>query len=110
MSPHEILNADAYKNPLGELTRLLTEVMDLQGWRSELRILENGLYRNKKTYMGKNSKSHKSILRELELMLAAGMKVSKEHYDFYKVDKVKIKNILPPTVNGDLDLLQKTGQ
>jgi hypothetical protein len=43
-------------------------------------------------------------------MLAAGMKVSKEHYDFYKVDKVKIKNILPPTVNGDLDLLQKTGQ
>jgi hypothetical protein len=101
MSPYEILSAEAYKNPLGELTRLFTEVMDLQGWRSELRILENGLCRNKKTYMGKNPKDHKRILRELELMLAAGMKVSEEHYDFYRVDKVKIKNILPLTVNGD---------
>ncbi|MDO8965053.1 hypothetical protein [Algoriphagus sp.] len=98
MSPYEILSAEAYKNPLGELSRLFTEVMDLPGWRVELRTLENGLYRTKQTYMGKNPKDHKRILRELERMLAAGMELSKEHFDFYKIEKVKIKNILPPSV------------
>ncbi|SFT89217.1 hypothetical protein SAMN04489724_2601 [Algoriphagus locisalis] len=95
MEPYDILGLEAYRDPLGEITRLFTEVMDLQGWRSELRTFENGLYRTKKTYMGNKPKAHKRILRELEKMLAAGMKLSEEHFDFYKVEKVKLKNILP---------------
>ncbi|MCE7055832.1 hypothetical protein LZF95_14215 [Algoriphagus sp. AGSA1] len=57
MKPYEILGSEAYRDPLGEITRLFTEVMDLQGWRSELRTFENGLYRTKKTYMGKKPKA-----------------------------------------------------
>ena len=99
MKPYEILGLEAYRDPLGEITRLFTDVMDLQGWRSELRTFENGLYRTQKTYMGNKPKAHKRILRELEKMLAAGMKLSEEHFDFYKVDKVKLKNILPPSAD-----------
>jgi hypothetical protein len=58
MTPYDILGSEAYQNPMGEISRLLTDVMDLEGWRAELRKLENGLYRNKKTNMGKKLKDH----------------------------------------------------
>ncbi|WP_111672318.1 hypothetical protein [Algoriphagus litoralis] len=98
MSPYEILSAEAYNNPLGEITRLFTEVMDLPGWRAELRKLENGLHRTKETWMGQNSKDHDRIMRELERMLAAARKISDYHVDFYKIKKVKVKNLVPPAV------------
>lgn len=96
MEPYEILGYEAFCDPLGEITRLFSEVMDLQSWRTELRTFENGLHRTQKTFMGKNPNSHKNILREFEKMLAAGIVLTEKPFDFYKVEKVKLKNILPP--------------
>lgn len=101
MSPYEILSAEAYKNPLGELTRLFTEVMDLPGWRAELRKLENGLHRTKQTYMGKNPKDHKRILRELERMLAVGLILGEAYTDSQEADKVELLDLVEYVSKGE---------
>ena len=94
MSPYEILSAEAYNNPLGEITRLFTEVMDLPGWRAELRKLENGLHRTKETWMGRNPKDHKRILRELERMLAVGLILGEAYTDSQEADKVELLDLV----------------
>ena len=101
MKPYEILGLEAYRDPLGEITRLFTDVMDLQGWRSELRTFENGLYRTQKTYMGNKPKAHKRILRELEKMLAVGLAIGEAFTDEQEVSEVGILDLVENVPYGE---------
>ncbi|MBW3470040.1 hypothetical protein [Arthrospiribacter ruber] len=90
----EIIDQKAMVDPFGELTRQFSDVMNLQSWRKELRKLEVGIHCEKKSWMGKKEKKHHKVMREFEKMIAVASLLSLSMEDFFKVKKLKIKDIL----------------
>lgn len=94
MELREILDQQAMVDPFGELTRLFSEVMNLQSWKQELRKLEVGIQSEKKTWMGKKEKNHHKVMRQFEKMIGVASLLSVSMEDFFKVKKLKIKDVL----------------